>query len=91
MRGSLSIRVVRVRWRVICLGRLTAHGEGVNGRVVAWVTGWSNQPPEVSVLTQLFLATSPEVVEKGIRGRYFVNVARESEGQLNRLVGREGL
>ncbi|KAF9132463.1 hypothetical protein BGW39_000100 [Mortierella sp. 14UC] len=35
--------------------------------------------PEVGALTQLYLATSPEVEEKDIRGRYFVPIANEIE------------
>ncbi len=70
---------------------LTAEEEGWNGRVVRLVTGRINQSPEVGVLTQLFLATAPEVEREGVRGRYFVNVARESEEMLNPLVREEGL
>ncbi|KAF9925256.1 hypothetical protein FBU30_004948 [Linnemannia zychae] len=33
--------------------------------------------PEVGCLNQLYLATSPEVVEKGLRGGYFVPVGNE--------------
>jgi len=35
--------------------------------------------PEHGALTQLYLATSPEVVEKDIRGRFFVPTADEQE------------
>ncbi|KAF9403375.1 hypothetical protein BGX21_004917 [Mortierella sp. AD011] len=33
--------------------------------------------PEVGSLTQLYLATSPEIEEKNIRGRYFIPIANE--------------
>ncbi|KAF9298937.1 hypothetical protein BGZ91_010038, partial [Linnemannia elongata] len=33
--------------------------------------------PEVGALTQLYLATSPEVENKDIRGRYFIPIANE--------------
>ncbi|KAG0045187.1 hypothetical protein BGZ83_009573 [Gryganskiella cystojenkinii] len=33
--------------------------------------------PDVGVLTQLYLATSPEVENKDIRGRYFIPIANE--------------
>ncbi|KAG0199990.1 hypothetical protein BGX31_004175, partial [Mortierella sp. GBA43] len=33
--------------------------------------------PEVGALTQLYLATSPEIEEKDIRGRYFIPIANE--------------
>lgn len=33
--------------------------------------------PERGALTQLFLATSPEIVNKDIRGRYFAPIANE--------------
>ncbi|KAF9906123.1 hypothetical protein EC991_000919 [Linnemannia zychae] len=35
--------------------------------------------PEYAALTQLYLATSPEVEEKDIRGRYFIPIANEIE------------
>lgn len=33
--------------------------------------------PEVGALTQLYVATSPEIVSKNIRGRYFIPIANE--------------
>ena len=33
--------------------------------------------PEVGALTQLYVATSPEIVNKNIRGRYFIPIANE--------------
>ncbi|KAG0367499.1 hypothetical protein BGX24_003201 [Mortierella sp. AD032] len=33
--------------------------------------------PEVGALTQLYVATSPEIVDKNIRGRYFIPIAYE--------------
>ncbi|KAG0081059.1 Retinol dehydrogenase 14 [Podila epicladia] len=35
--------------------------------------------PEEGALTQLYLATSPDVIKKDIRGRYFVPTAEEQE------------
>lgn len=34
-------------------------------------------PPRQGALTQLYLATSPEVINKDIRGRYFIPIANE--------------
>ncbi|KAF9089256.1 hypothetical protein BGX29_012135 [Mortierella sp. GBA35] len=39
--------------------------------------------PEKGALTQLYLATSPEVEEKDIRGRYFIPVAKEIQPSLH--------
>ncbi|KAI9235696.1 MAG: hypothetical protein BYD32DRAFT_370619 [Podila humilis] len=33
--------------------------------------------PEIGALTQLYVATSPEIVNKNIRGRYFIPIANE--------------
>ncbi|KAF9103356.1 hypothetical protein BGX29_003448 [Mortierella sp. GBA35] len=48
-----------------------------------WWSDWSYRmtamPVERGVLTQLYLATSPEIENKGITGRYFMPVALEIE------------
>ncbi|KAF9379670.1 Retinol dehydrogenase 14 [Podila verticillata] len=41
--------------------------------------------PEHGALTQLYIATSPDVVEKDIRGRFFVPTAEEQELNSNAL------
>ncbi|KAF9103358.1 hypothetical protein BGX29_003450 [Mortierella sp. GBA35] len=46
-------------------------------RVFKLLTSAVAVTPEVGALTQLYLATSPEVEEKDIRGRYFIPVAKE--------------
>ncbi|KAF9089258.1 hypothetical protein BGX29_012137 [Mortierella sp. GBA35] len=42
--------------------------------IMTWIVGMS---PEVGALTQLYLATSPEIEEQDIRGRYFIPIANE--------------
>ncbi|KAG0045188.1 hypothetical protein BGZ83_009574 [Gryganskiella cystojenkinii] len=37
----------------------------------------NGRPPRQGALTQLYLATSPEIVNKDVRGRYFVPIANE--------------
>lgn len=50
---------------------------GFAARILDMVKGIMSMKPAVGALTQLYLATSPEVVEKDIRGRYFVPIAKE--------------
>ncbi|KAF9089261.1 hypothetical protein BGX29_012140 [Mortierella sp. GBA35] len=60
------------------LARRTAeiYGE-FGGRMSDVVAKCFAKKPKVGALTQLYLATSPEVEEKDIRGRYFVPIAKE--------------
>ncbi|KAG0364844.1 hypothetical protein BC939DRAFT_418123 [Gamsiella multidivaricata] len=44
---------------------------------VQWVTNMIGVTPEMGALTQLYLATSPEVESQDIRGRYFIPIANE--------------
>ncbi|KAK5131708.1 hypothetical protein LTR16_000493 [Cryomyces antarcticus] len=44
--------------------------------------------PEQGALTQLYLATSKEVEEKGIRGKYYVPIAQEGNGNAKNLEER---
>ncbi|KAF9293387.1 hypothetical protein BGZ88_005455 [Linnemannia elongata] len=47
------------------------------GKVSEVAISLMGMTPEVGALTQLYLATSPEVENKDIRGRYFIAVANE--------------
>ncbi|KAG0283099.1 hypothetical protein BGZ96_012533 [Linnemannia gamsii] len=49
----------------------------VKGWLNVWVHKKISLPVEKGVLTQLYLATSPEIENKGIKGRYFWPVALE--------------
>ncbi|KAG0268476.1 hypothetical protein BGZ95_002442 [Linnemannia exigua] len=46
-------------------------------RILETITALMAMSPEVGALTQLYVATSPEIVNKDIRGRYFVPIANE--------------
>ncbi|KAF8929229.1 hypothetical protein BGZ58_009090 [Dissophora ornata] len=46
-------------------------------RILEAITFVMAMTPEVGALTQLYVATSPEIVDKDIRGRYFVPIANE--------------
>ncbi|KAG0275389.1 hypothetical protein BGZ96_003820 [Linnemannia gamsii] len=46
-------------------------------KLAQFVASAAVMTPEVGALTQLYLATSPEVESKDIRGRYFVPIANE--------------
>lgn len=60
---------------------LTRHNKDLFGSVVLWIldaiTAVMAMTPEVGALTQLYVATSPEIENKDIRGRYFVPIANE--------------
>ncbi|KAF9089257.1 hypothetical protein BGX29_012136 [Mortierella sp. GBA35] len=60
------------------LGRSTKDVAGAAAekafKLMTWVVAMT---PKVGALTQLYLATSPEVEEKDIRGRYFIPIANE--------------
>lgn len=47
------------------------------GNLMDGVASVAAMRPEVGALTQLYLATSPEVENKDIRGRYFIPIANE--------------
>lgn len=47
------------------------------GKISEVMTSIVGMTPEVGALTQLYLATSPEVENKDIRGRYFIPIANE--------------
>jgi len=49
----------------------------LGGSILHFVTSKVGMAPEVGALTQLYLATSPEIVNKDIRGRYFIPIANE--------------
>ncbi|KAI8357601.1 hypothetical protein B0O80DRAFT_424608 [Mortierella sp. GBAus27b] len=42
--------------------------------------------PAVAALTTLYLATSPEIEEKDIRGRYFIPIANEIQPSMNHAI-----
>ncbi|KAF9132548.1 hypothetical protein BG015_003697 [Linnemannia schmuckeri] len=46
-------------------------------RILEAITAIMAMTPEVGALTQLYVATSSEIVNKDIRGRYFVPIANE--------------
>ncbi|KAG0380657.1 hypothetical protein BGX24_006373 [Mortierella sp. AD032] len=60
---------------------LTRHNKDLFGavvlRILDVITAVMAMTPEVGALTQLYVATSPEIVNKDIRGRYFVPIANE--------------
>ncbi|KAI1314547.1 hypothetical protein EDD11_002022 [Mortierella claussenii] len=60
---------------------LTRHAKDVFGGLVDKFFGIMGRiaamKPEVGALTQLYLATSPEIEDKDIRGRYFIPIANE--------------
>ena len=57
------------------------------GMIICWFVGTFGLSVPDGALTQLFLATSPKVESEGIRGRYFVPVAKEIPP--NKLVTEE--
>jgi len=60
------------------IGRSTKDVAGaVVTKVTEGMTSIFATTPEVGALTQLYLATSPEIVNKDIRGRYFIPIANE--------------
>ncbi|KAI8597323.1 hypothetical protein EDD21DRAFT_385749 [Dissophora ornata] len=60
---------------------LTRHTEASFGatvdRITRVMTNMVAMKPEVGALTQLYLATSPEIENLDIRGRYFIPIANE--------------
>ena len=44
-----------------------------------------DQPVSIRALTQLYLATSPEIEEKNIHSEYFVSIAKRSMDKMNPL------
>ncbi|KAG0325228.1 hypothetical protein BGZ99_000943 [Dissophora globulifera] len=54
-------------------------GGAVYGKIMECVTRTVAMDPERSALTQLYLASSPEIEEQNIRGRYFIPIANEIE------------
>ncbi|KAI8597985.1 hypothetical protein EDD21DRAFT_383919 [Dissophora ornata] len=61
--------------------KLARHTEATFGatvdRITQVVTNMVAMKPEVGALTQLYLATSPEIENLDIRGRYFIPIANE--------------
>jgi retinol dehydrogenase 12 len=57
------------------------------GAFVGWMGNTFGITPAEGALTQLFLVTSPNIEKEGIRGRYFVPIAKEVEQ--SRLVTSE--
>jgi len=49
------------------------------GLLLEYVTKIVGTAPEVGALTQLYCATSPEIENKDIRGKYFIPIANELE------------
>jgi len=61
----------------------TVTQSGIQGYIIRLLMLLFDQPAEVGALTQLYLATGPEVVEKDIHGEYFVSIARRSMDFIN--------
>ncbi|KAG0063175.1 hypothetical protein BGZ89_010090, partial [Linnemannia elongata] len=60
------------------LGKSTKDSMGESlGKLMDVVSSVTAMTPEKGALTQLYLATSPEVENKDIRGRYFIPTANE--------------
>ncbi|ORZ28828.1 hypothetical protein BCR41DRAFT_297863 [Lobosporangium transversale] len=47
------------------------------GKLADFMNRWVAKDPKMACLTQLYLATSPEVESMDIRGRYFIPIANE--------------
>jgi retinol dehydrogenase-14 len=45
--------------------------------IFQWLTSIMAMSPKVGALTQLYLATSPQIENNNIRGRYFIPIANE--------------
>ncbi|KAG0050289.1 hypothetical protein BGZ89_003890 [Linnemannia elongata] len=71
----------------------TSVGRPEGMTITEWVTSIAmrtvGSTPEKGALSQLYLATSPEVEERDLRGRYFVPVAKEAKPAA--LAGNEEL
>ncbi|GJJ74804.1 hypothetical protein EMPS_07162 [Entomortierella parvispora] len=50
---------------------------GFTARVFSIMANLMAMKPSVGALTQLYLATSPEIEKKNVRGRYFIPIANE--------------
>jgi NAD(P)-dependent dehydrogenase (short-subunit alcohol dehydrogenase family) len=69
----------------------TVTQDGILGYVIRFLMLLLDQPVEIGALTQLYLATSPEVVEKKIQGEYYVSIARRSMDSVNPVALNEDL
>lgn len=52
-------------------------GNGLTYKILRFLLDCVNMTPREACLTPLYLATSPEIVEQDIRGRYFIPIANE--------------
>jgi retinol dehydrogenase 12 len=64
------------------LGRTALHGT-MFGIMCMILNPIMEQPVEYGALTQLYLATSPEIEAKGVRGEYYFPCARQSIDLMN--------
>jgi len=63
--------------------QVSAPGTGVQGFLVRVAMRLFDEPPEVGALTQLYLAASPEVESKDIKGEFFMPIAQRAQGMMN--------
>ncbi|KAF9092037.1 hypothetical protein BGX23_004677 [Mortierella sp. AD031] len=61
----------------VCPKSVVPEDDSWKELITSWVKKAFALPYEVGALTQLYLATSTEIEEKDIRGRYFIPVANE--------------
>lgn len=69
----------------------TVTQDGITGWVIRLLMMLLDQPVQIGALTQLYLATSPEVEEKKIQGEYYSPIARRSMDLINPLALNEDL
>lgn len=63
---------------------------GVIGRyILSLISGLFSQTVQIGALTQLYLATSPEVVSKGIKGQYYWPVVKAVTDEASELARDE--
>lgn len=62
---------------------VAGSGTGVQGVAIRILMRLFDQPASIGALTQLYLATSPDVDEKGIRGEFFNPVAMRAMDKIN--------
>lgn len=69
----------------------TVTQDGFLGYVIRFLMLLLDQPIRIGALTQLYLATSPDIEEKKIQGQYYVSIARPSMDGINPFALNEEL
>jgi NAD(P)-dependent dehydrogenase (short-subunit alcohol dehydrogenase family) len=64
---------------------VAAPGTGMQGMAIRLAMRLFDEPASVGALTQLYLATSPEVEKKEIKGEFFYPVALKAMDKINRI------